>query len=174
MIPRLDLTVASTDLLSETLFRVLIEMLKTSCPCHYPRYRELTSFLHDNYKAGPVFCADTNYLISGATRKELNYLKEIRRIKDRNLGDYADIIYECNKCSTVYRNVTRQYSINFEFSYLLIEQARFGKDIGSKLKKPIPLLQGLFGFNDKDILKCATDFILADADEVYNYLTETI
>lgn len=172
MIPRLELTIASTDLLRETLFRVLTDMLKTSCPCHYPRFRELANFLHDNYKAGPVYCADTNYLISGATRKELNYLKETKRIKDNNLGDYDDIIYECNKCSTVYRKVTRQYSINFEFSYLLIEVARFGGDIGSKVEKPIPLLQGLFGFSDKEILKCANDFILTNAEETYKYLTE--
>ena len=171
-LPRRELTVGSTDLLRTTLASVLTEMLKESCPCHYPRFRELTAFLHDNYIAGAVFCADTNYLIARSTSKELNFLNEIRRITDSGLGDYDDVIYSCKKCSTTYRQVTRQYSINFEFSYFVIEEKRFGTDIGAKVDKPIPLLQGLYGFDDKEILKCAKDFILADTKQFYEYLTK--
>jgi hypothetical protein len=173
-IPRRQLTVESTDLLRTTLVSVLTEMLKESCPCHYPRYRELTTFLHDNYNALAVFCADTNYLISCSTKKELNYLTETKRISDSGLGDYDDIIYCCNKCSTTYRQVTRQYSINFEFSYFIIEEKKFGEDVGEKVVKSFPLLQGLFGFDDSEILKCSKDFTLTDSTEFYNYLTKTV
>ncbi len=173
-IPRRQLTVESIDLLQSTLVSVLTEMLKESCPCHYPRFRELTMFLHDNFNAGPVFCADTNHLMSCSTKKKLNYLTETKRISDRDLGDYDDIIYSCNKCSTTYRQITRQYSINFEFLYFIIEDKKFGKDVGEKVVRPFPLLQGLFGFNDSEILKCSKDFTLTDSFEFYNYLTKTI
>ena len=139
-IPRRQLTVESTDLLRTTLVSVLTEMLKESCPCHYPRYRELTTFLHDNYNAGPVFCTDTNYLILYSTKKELHYFAEIKRISDSDLGDYDDIVYCCSNCSTTYRQVTRQYSINFEFTYFIIEEKKFGKDLGEKVVRPFPLL----------------------------------
>ena len=171
-IPRRQLTVKSINLLRTTLASVLIEMLKDSCPCHYPRFRELTTFLHDNFNAGPVFCADTNYLISCSTKKEMNFLTETKRSSNSGLGDYDDIIYSCNKCSTIYRQVTRQYSVNFEFLYFIIEHKRFGVGIGEKVVKPFPLLQGLFGFNDSEILKCSKDFALADSSEFYNYLTK--
>ncbi len=173
-IPRRQLTVESTDLLRTTLVSVLTEMLKESCPCHYPRFRELTTFLHDNYNAGPVFCADTNYLISCSTKKELNYLTETKRISDSGLGDYDDIVYCCSKCSTTYRQVTRQYSINFEFLYFIIEDKKFGKDVGEKVVIPFPLLQGLFGFDDSEIMKCTKDFTLTNSNEFYNYLIETV
>ncbi|HVA99539.1 MAG TPA: hypothetical protein VNG53_11650 [Bacteroidia bacterium] len=162
-LPRRQLTVESSDLLWATLVAILTEILKESCPCHYPRYRELTTFLHDNYNAGPVFCADTNYLIACSTKKELNYLTEIKKIRTKDLGDYDDIIYCCNKCATTYRQVTRQYSINFEFSYFIIEEKQFGKDVGEKVVKPFPLLQGLFGFDDSEILKCSKDFTLKNS-----------
>ena len=127
-------------------------------------------FLHDNYNAGPVFCADTNYLISCSTKAELNYLTETKRINDSGLGDYDDIVYCCNKCSTTYRKVTRQYNINFEFSYFIIEDEKFGKDVGEKVVRPFPLLQGLFGFEDSEILKCSKDFTLTDSKKFYKYL----
>jgi len=173
-IPRRQLTIESTDLLRTTLASVLTEMLKKSCPCHYPRFRELTTFLHDNFNAGPVFCADTNYLISCSTRKEVNYLTETKISRDSGLGDYHDIIYSCNKCSTIYREVTRQYSSNFEFSYFIIEDKQFGEDVGEKVAIPFPLLQGLFGFDDKEILKCSKDFVLTDSAKFYIYLTKTV
>jgi len=172
-LPRRQLTVESTDLLRQTIGSVLTELLKESCPCHFPRYRELTSFLHDNYKAGPVFCADTNYLIASSIKNDLGYLKEVKRISDGGLGDYDDIIFSCTKCTTTYRQVTRQYSINFEFLYFIIEDKQYGEDIGAKVVKPFPLLQGLFGFDDNEIAKCAHGFSLTDPVEFYNYLTET-
>jgi hypothetical protein len=173
-IPSRQLTVESTNLLRTTIVSVLNEMLKESCPCHYPRYRELTTFLHDNYNAEAVFCADTNYLISCSTKKELNYLTEISRISDSGLGDYDDIIYKCNKCSTTYRQVTRQYSINFEFLYFIIEGKKYGEDVGEKVVNPFPLLQGLVGFNNKEILKCSKDLKLTNSSEFYEYLTKTV
>jgi hypothetical protein len=173
-VPRRKLTTESTDLLRTTLVSALTEMLKDSCPCHYPRFRELTTFLHDNYNAGPVFCADTNYLISCSSNKELNYLTETKRISDGGLGDFADIIYCCRYCSTIYRQVTRQYSINFEFLYFIIEDKKFGKDIGDRIVKPFPLFQGLFGYKDSEILKCSKDFTLTDSNEFYNYLIQKV
>ncbi len=171
-IPSRELTVKSTDLLCSTLNSVLKDMLKESCPCHYPRYRELTTFLHDNFSAGAVFCADTNYLISCSTNEKLNFLTEVKRISDSGLGDYDDIIYSCNKCKTIYRQVNRQYSINFEFLYFIIEDKKFGSDIGEKVSIPFPLLQGLYGFDHNEILKCSKEYKLSNSDEFYNYLTE--
>ena len=173
-IPRLTLTVKSTDLLRSTLTSVLKEMLKESCPCHYPRYRELATFLHDNYSAGPVFCADTNYLITCSTTEELKYLTEIKRISESSFGDFDDIIYRCNKCLTIYRQVNRQYSINFEFLYFIIEDKKYGNDVGEKVENPFNLMQGLFGFDDNEILKCSKEFNLVDSKEFYNYLTKKI
>ena len=104
----------------------------------------------------------------------MNFLTETKRSSNSGLGDYDDIIYSCNKCYTIYRQVTRQYSINFEFLYFIIEDKRFGVDVGEKVVKPFPLLQGLFGFNDSEILKCSKDFTFADSSEFYNYLTKTV
>jgi hypothetical protein len=172
-IPRRPLTVESTNQLRETLQNALTEMLKHSCPCHYPRFHYLTTFLHDNYKAGAVFCADTNSLISVARSKDLNYLKQTDRITEDPIGDYdADLVYTCSKCSTVYKCIGRQYSINFEFEYLITMDKKYGADIGADVAFPIPLLQGLFGFNDEDILLCAKEYKLATAEEVFKYLTE--
>ncbi|MCA0428316.1 MAG: hypothetical protein LCH37_12860 [Bacteroidetes bacterium] len=171
-IPRRQLTHESSQLLNKTMEAVLKEMLRESCPCHYPRFRELSGFLHDNYQAGPVFCADTNFLIFCSIKKDANFLTEIQRIGAGSLGDFDDSIFSCRKCSTRYRQVSRQYSINFEFSYFILEDKRFQNDLGEKPIKPFPLLQGLFGFDDKEILKCAKDFKLSNQQELYNYMTQ--
>src|ERR1035437_5135930 len=133
-IPRRELTIESTNELKQTVNRILTEMLKESCPCHYPRFRELTTFMHENYGAGPVFCADTNYFVYLSTRKELNFLSEIKRIK--NDIDFDDIVYCCNKCQTIFRCSARQYNINFEFDFFQIEQANYIEDIGKEVIKP--------------------------------------
>jgi len=77
-IPRRQLTPDSTKELHGVHERVLSEILKQSCPCRYPRFRFLVGFNHEHYKAGPVLCADTNYLVSIACYTELNYLTLIR------------------------------------------------------------------------------------------------
>ena len=172
-IPRRQLTMASTRELHETLKRALTEILKQSCPCHYPRFRYLIQFQHHNFNAGPVFCADTNYLVSIACCKESDYLRLTSRSTENVIGDYGtDFIYTCPKCGTVYKNICKQYSINFEFEYLDIIEPKYLSDIGAELTFPFPLFQGLFGFDDDAILKCSKDFLLGDADQVYNYLTE--
>jgi len=169
--PRRPLTVESTDNLRETLENAVREMLINSCPCHYPRFRELASFNHMKYNAGPVFCADTNYLVSIATSKDFGYLEQTGKISEGSLGDYGDdLIYTCKKCYTVYRNVANQYSINFEFEYLTIENPRFNYDVGCPLSFPIPLYQGLFGFRESEITKCASDFKLSNQQELLRYL----
>ena len=171
-IPRRQLTEASTKELHETLKRALNEILKQSCPCHYPRYRYLIQFKHSNFNAGPVFCADTNYLVSIARYGE-NYLTLTSRITENVIGDYnMDLIYTCKKCGTVYKNICKQYSINFEFEYFDIIEPKYLHDIGAELTFPFPLLQGLYGFKEEDILKCSKEFVIGNADEVYNYLTE--
>ena len=172
-IPRRQLTVESTEELRATLTSALTEILRHSCPCHYPRFRYLTNFQHDNYKAGPVFCADSNYLISVARTKDLDFLKQTDRITENTIGDYdVDLVYTCSKCLTVYKCIGKQYSINFEFEYLMTMDKKNGSDIGADVTFPIPLLQGLYGFDDEDILLCANEYKLATADEVFNYLTE--
>ncbi len=172
-IPRRPLTVESTNQLRDTLLTALTEILKDSCPCHYPRFRYLTAFQHDNYKAGPVFCADSNYLISIARSKNLDFLKQTDRITENLIGDYsADLVYTCNKCSTVYKCIGKQYSISFEFEYLITIDKKYGTNIGADVTFPIPLLQGLYGFDDANILLCAKEYKLGTAEEVFNYLTE--
>ncbi len=172
-IPRRQLTVESTNELRKTLRDALIEMLKNSCPCHYPRFRNLINFYHRNYKVGSVFCADTNYLISSACSNEIGFLKLTERVTENVIGDYdADLVYTCSKCSTVYKRIGKQYSISFEFEYVIILYAKYGIDIGADVKNPIPLLQGLFGFKDEDILLCAKDFTLGTAQQLFEYLTE--
>ena len=172
-IPRRQLTVESTNELRETLKNCLTEILKDSCPCHYPRFRHLINFQHDNYKAGPVFCADTNYLVSAACSKDIGYLNLTERITENVIGDYnADLVYTCSKCSTVYKSIGKQYSISFEFEYMIILDAKYGVEIGADVNTPIPLLQGLFGFKDDDILLCAKDYTLGTAQQLFEYLTE--
>ena len=172
-IPRRQLTAESTNELRDTLKNILADMLKSSCPCHYPRFRYLVTFQHDNYKAGPVFCADTNYLISVSHSKDLNFLKQTDRITENLIGDYsADLVYTCSKCATVYKCVAKQYSISFEFEYLMTMDKKYGADIGADVTFPIPLLQGLYGFDKDDILLCAKEYKLGSADEVFNYMTE--
>lgn len=171
-IPRRPLTYYSTDILRKTLTEVIAEMLRTSCPCHYPRYRFLVTFNHKLYDTGPVSCAETNYLTSLATNEELNYLEQVGVSAGRPLGDYGDdIIYRCRKCSTQFRHVASQYSINFEFEYLIIEDIQFQQDVGCPLSLPMPLYQGLYGFKDGDILKCAMDFKLSNPNKLLKYLT---
>lgn len=171
-IPRRQLTIESTNELRETIKSSLTEILKDSCPCHYPRFRHLINFQHDNYKAGPVFCADTNYLISVSCSKDLDFLKQTDRITENLQGDYsADLVYTCNKCSTVYKRIGKQYSINFEFEYLIIMDKKYSVDIGAKVTFPIPLLQGLYGFHDDDILLCAKEFTLGTSKQFFDYLT---
>ncbi|HTA28809.1 MAG TPA: hypothetical protein VK809_13540 [Bacteroidia bacterium] len=172
-IPRRQLTAVSTRELHETLKRALDEILKQSCPCHYPRFRYLIQFQHGKFNAGPVFCADTNYLVSIARSKELDYLTLTSHVTENITGDYGeDLIYTCQKCKTVYKNICKQYSINFEFEYLDIIEPKYLFEIGADLTFPFPLLQGLYGFKDEDILKCSKEFALGSANEVYNYLTE--
>ena len=172
-IPRRQLTVESTNELRKTLQSALTEILKDSCPCHYPRFRHLVNFQHDNYKTGPVFCAETNYLVSTACSKDIGFLNLTERITENVIGDYnADLVYTCSKCSTVYKSIGKQYSISFEFEYMEVINKKYGADIGSDVTFPIPLLQGLFGFKDEDILLCSKDFKLATATEVFEYLTE--
>ena len=169
-LPRRELTVESTNVLRTTIESILTEMMKESCPCHYPRFRELAAFMHENFDAGPVFCTDTNYIVELSTRKELNFLTEINRIKNE-IG-FDDIIYCCNKCQTIYRKTTKQYSINFEFSFFKIEEAKYGESFGKEVTKPFPLLQGLYGFSDNDVKKCSNDFILGSISEVKEYMLE--
>ena len=54
-IPRRQLTVDSAAILRDTLKKVIAEMLRISCPCHYPRYRFLVTFNHHLYETRPVF-----------------------------------------------------------------------------------------------------------------------
>lgn len=169
-IPRRELTIESTKELKETVNFILTEMLKKSCPCHYPRYRELVTFMHENYGAGPVFCVETNYFAGLSTRKELNFLREIKRIKNK-IG-FDDIIYCCNKCQTIYRSSARQYSINFEFEYFQIEQANYKENLGKDVVKPFLIFHGFYGFSDFDIKTWSKDFILADLNEFKNYMLE--
>lgn len=169
-IPRKPLTNESSEELNKTLTKALSMMLKSSCPCHYPRYRYLVSFQHDNYKAGPVFCADSNYLASISCNSDLNFLKLTSRISEHPTGDFDDLIYTCTKCETVYKFIHKQYSINFEFQYLEVLEAKYKKEIGEEVAFPIPLYQGLFGFNDEDILKCAQEYELGTAEQLLYYL----
>lgn len=150
---------------------IVAKLLDDSCPCRYPRFIELISFYHNNFEAGPVFCADTNYLISAAIYQE-HYLKEIERISENCLGDYNDIRYECSICSSTFKRVANQYSINFEFEYMIVENLKIESKIGQLPSYPLPLLQGLFGFEDKEILKFSSHFKLSTKEEVFNYLTE--
>jgi hypothetical protein len=172
-IPRRQLTIDSTNLLRATILRVLKEILKESCPCRYPRFRNLVSFKHDDYEAIAVFCADTNYLIGCASNPEIKFLQQTGRITENVIGDYeADLIYTCSRCSSRYKKIARQYSINFEFEYLIaLDDFEFKND-GAAVDYPIPLLQGLFGFDDNEILKCAHHYTLSTAEEFYNYLTK--
>lgn len=172
-IPRRKLTQESVEELDSTLKNVLSEILKQSCPCRCPRFRYLSSFQHENYDAGPVFCADTNYLVSIACSKESGFLTLTSRITENVIGDYGeDLIFTCLKCGTVYKNIRKQYSINFEFEYLIILEHRYISDTGADLTFPIPLLQGLFGFNNATILKCSKGFKLGNSDQVFSYLTK--
>lgn len=174
-IPRRQLTAASTKELHETLKRVLNEILKHSCPCRYPRFRFLVGFNHEHYNAGPVFCADTNYLVSIARHIEGDYLRLTSRITENIIGDYgADFIYTCQKCGTVYKNICRQYNINFEFEYLTIMESHYLPDVGAAVSFPVPLLQGLFGFKDENILKCSKEFTLGNVDDIFSYYTKTL
>ncbi len=155
-----------------TLEKIVTEMLQYSCPCHYPRFRYLVNFQHNNYNAGPVFCADTNYLV-GVACNNTDYLVLTSRVTDNVIGDYSvDLIYTCQKCGTVYLNVAKQYSINFEFEYMVVLESKYCSNIGAEVTFPIPLLQGLFGFEDNEILKCAKDFKLGKTDEVFKYFTK--
>lgn len=169
-IPRRPLTTESTEILSKTLTKALSIILETSCPCHYPRYRHLVSFQHDNYKTGPVFCADSNYLASLSCKEDLNFLKLTSRISENTIGDFDDLIYTCTKCETVYKFIHKQYSINFQFQYLIVIDAKYKKDIGEEIAFPIPLFQGLFGFKDEDILTCSKEFELGTSEQLLYYL----
>jgi hypothetical protein len=174
-IPQIKLTSESTKELRETLKWALTEILKESCPCRYPRFRYLINFKHDNYDAEPVFCADTNYLVSIACSGESGYLILTSRITENIIGNHGeDLVYTCQKCGTVYKNISKQYSINFEFEYLVILEPKYLPDIGADLTFPFPLLQGLFGFDDNAILKCSKEFTLGNADQVFNYLTKKV
>jgi len=171
-IPRRPLTIESTTELSNTLQRVVADILSDSCPCRHPRFRYLVNFQDSNYDAGPVFCADTNYLVSAACH-DSNFLLLTARETSDVIGDYAgDLMYTCQKCGSVYKRIGKQYSINFEFQYLIIVEPKHEVDTGAEVKFPIPLLQGLFGFSDSEILKCAKDFKIGTTNEVFNYLTE--
>lgn len=165
------MTKDSANQLKDLMDSVVADMLVNSCPCKYPRFIELTSFYHNNFEAGPVFCADTNLLISAAIQQE-NYLKEIERISDNCLRDYDDVRYECSKCSSIFKRVSNQYSINFAFEYLIVENLKFESKTGLSPSYPTPLLQGLFGFKDEDILKCSHQYKLSNKDEVFTYLTD--
>jgi len=126
--------------------------------------------MHENYGAGPVFCADTNYFVGLSTRKELNFLSEIERIKN-NTG-FDDIIYCCKKCKTVYRRSARQYNINFEFVFFRIEQGNYIENTGKEVIHPFPVFQGFYGFSDFDVKTCSKSFVLADSDEFIDYMLE--
>ena len=170
-VPRRELTIDSVNELGDLMDSVVADMLDNSCPCRYPRFIELISFYHNNFEAGPVFCADTNYLISKAIQQE-NYLKEIEIISKNCLGDYDDVRYECSKCSSTFKRVANQYSINFEFEYIIVENLKSGSKTGPLPSYPAPLLQGLFGFKDKEIIKCSSQYKLSNKEEVFKYLTE--
>ena len=94
-----------------------------------------------------------------------------KRVQQNTEGDFDDLIYTCNKCNTVFKQVAMQYSINFEFVFFKIVEPNFTADIGREVEIPIPLLQGLFGFEEQEIEKCAKDFRLGNAEEVFEYLT---
>ncbi len=171
-IPHRQLTIESTDELRATLKKSVSEILKQSRPCRYPRFRFLVGFNHEHYIAGPVFCADTNYLVSVACDTE-DYLTLTSRITDNVIGDYnEDHVFTCKKCGTIYKKICKQYSINFELEYLEIMDPKYHSEIGAELTLPIPLLQGLYAFKDEDILKCSKEFVLGNAEDVFNYLTE--
>ncbi len=174
-IPRRQLTVESTQRLSNIVDRILIEMLEESCPCQYPRFRFLARFSHFKYNARAVFCADTNYFVGAATFRK-NFLKRIDTITENYFGDFGgDWIYQCKKCGTKYRHIHIQYSLMFEFVYLVVVEPKyFFFNVGAELKFPVPLLQGLYGFDEEDILKCASEFTLGDEEQVYNYFTEKV
>ena len=168
-----ELTKESGVLLGSTMRKIVEELLKASCPCHYPRFRELASFDHHKCDAGPVLCADTNYLTDTATSKDVSFLEEIDQIKENPIGDYeSDTIYRCTRCSTRYRRVDHQYSISFMFQYLMIEEPAYAEDVGAQVVKPMPILQGLYGFDQGEIQKCAVDFRMAEPDEVFGYYSE--
>lgn len=95
------------------------------------------------------------------------------KITENLIGDYdADLIYTCLKCGTIYKNIAKQYGINFEYEYLIILESKYKSDIGANVIFPIPLLQGLFGFRDSDLRKCAKEFVLGNANEIFDYLTQ--
>ena len=172
-IPRRDLTVESTTELSHTLKRAVAEMLTAACPCRYPRFRYLVTFFHENYFAGPVFCADTNYLSGIACDKNDGSFELSSVITENVIGSYGqDYLYTCRCCGSVIKEICKQYGINFEFRYLVILKHGDLPDVGASLITPFPVLQGFFGFQDSDILKCSKEFMLGNAEQVFQYLTE--
>lgn len=166
-----QITAETREELHKTVQRVLKNMLIESCPCHYPRFRYLVQFKHQNYKAGSVLCPDVNSLIINSSFYDSKFLREAERVTTKVIGDFdSNVIYECEKCGTKYKNIGYQYSINFTFDHFEILNPKYGHDVGAEVVFPIPLYQGLFGFKNKDILKCASDFRLGSSLEFYNYL----
>ena len=169
-IVRRELTETSPKELRGLMDSVIEKMIEESCPCRYKSFIELSTFYHNDFNAGPVFSADTNYLIAAATNHP-NYLIEIQKVTDNCIGDYQyDIIYKCSKCSSIYRSVGKQYSISFEFEYLKIEDFKIHDLKDQELNYPFLVYQGFFGFDDKDIMKCSKNFELGEKSEVFDYL----
>jgi hypothetical protein len=166
-----EFTSESAIELKELMDSVINKMLETSCPCKYKQFVDLVTFYHANLKAGPVFCADTNYLISAAV-KNPDYLIEKSKISENCLGDYQyDFIYQCCKCESLFITVGKQYSVSFEFEYMIAKNLTTNFNFGQKNKFPFLLYQGFFGFDLNEIEKCSKNYKIAAKQEVFNYLT---
>ncbi len=107
-----EFTSESAIELKELMDSVINKMLETSCPCKYKQFVDLVTFYHANLKAGPVFCADTNYLISAAV-KNPDYLIEkskISRDTSQIYKKYRCISIRIRPCGNVNALLVRRFA----------------------------------------------------------------
>ena len=152
----------------ETLVALLPVLAARGCPCRFPRFVFLVGFNFQDYKVGPVACADTEELVTASFHGPNAFL---RQESQRQVLDSTHTLYKCKTCDASWEGVFTDYSIHMFRSYLRLKSP-ISQSLGAAPSFPFPISKGFRGFSEADCETCARQFYIAPVNQCIEYLTQ--
>lgn len=157
----------------ETLKALLNEVYaaygQAGCVCRFPRFRKLTFFDFCDYGIGPTACLESELLIDLALRGEQTaYATAAEPGKAPN----SPWTYQCRLCRASIGERYEEYNIHMSRSYLAFPSLPL-PDLGAPADLPIPVVNGLYGFNRREWSALDGVFKRSTPEAFVAYMTAT-
>jgi len=126
--------------------------LSRGCPCLFPRFRKLVTFNFEDYGMVPTACLESHLIIDLALRGP----KKVYRATSEPTSDQGEStwLHECSRCGSMIAEHYADYSINMFREYLDFVELK-AADIGAAVALPLPVINGVFGFEPDPKQKAA-------------------